>query len=387
MCYNSPDMKKFLAAPPHGPTDAEGEDAMSDEKKIAQLRTLVEVSALISSTLETKVVRQRAMEAATLLLGAEVGSLLLVDHERNELYFEVALGEKGETLKEIRLKMGEGIAGWVAEHGEPLLVEDVRTDPRFFSSADRKSAFVTRNMVCAPVRSRDRTLGVLQAINKRDGAFTQDDLEGLVALAQQVAPAIENANLFEQLRDTFFGTALALAESLEKRDTYTGGHTRRVSGYSMIIGRELALSVAELEELHLSAILHDIGKIGVRDDVLLKQGRLDADELACMNMHPHFGAEILHHVKYLKQVVPGVKCHHEMFNGSGYPDGLHGDEIPLSARIIAVADSFDAMTTDRPYRKALSFDVAFGEIEKCSGTQFDPLVVEAFLSARRGGKL
>lgn len=139
--------------------------------------TLTKLSAILNSTLDPKEVQKRAMEAATELMDAEVGSLLLVDEKNNELYFEVALGEKGAQVKELRLKIGEGIAGWVAQQGEPLIVEDVQKDPRFAKKADKKSSFVTRNMICVPVRIKDKTIGVLQAINKKEGAFVQEHLE------------------------------------------------------------------------------------------------------------------------------------------------------------------------------------------------------------------
>ena len=361
---------------------------MSEEdRKLTQLRTLMGLSALINSSLEAGEIRKRAIEAATRLMEAEAGSLLLVDQETKELFFEVALGARGERVKEIRLRMGEGIAGWVAEKNQPLLIHDVQRDPRFFAGADQKSDFITRDMVCAPVRAKERTLGVLQAINKKEGKFVPDDLEIFRTLADQVASAIENANLYEELRETFYGTAMALAESLEKRDPYTAGHTRRVSRYSEAIGSRVGLSRQELETLKLSAILHDVGKIGVRDNVLLKHASLEAEELEAMGNHPQYGAEILRHVRQLKDVIPGVRSHHEKYDGTGYPDRLRGEEIPQNARIIAVADTFDAMTTDRPYRKALSFKTAIGELHSCSGTQFDPSFVEFFCQAYDEGEI
>lgn len=350
-------------------------------KKLEQLNTLIELTAIINSSLDTQEIRKRAIEAATRLSGAEAGSLILIDPSTKELYFEVALGEKGNKLKEIRLKPGQGIAGWVAEHGTPVISNDVRSDPRFFKGADEKSEFTTRNLLCVPVRTKEKTLGVLQVINKKESEFTEEDLEILSALANQVAVAIENANLYKELKETFYETAQALAETIEKRDPYTGGHTKRVMNYSLAIGRMMGLDRGSLETLKLSAILHDIGKIGVRDSVLLKEGKLSPEEIEAMNLHPKHGSEILGHVRQLKDVIPGMRGHHEKWDGTGYPDGLKGEEIPLIARIIAVADTFDAMTTDRPYRRALSPEEAFSELRKFAGKQFDPQVVEAFFRA------
>ena len=358
-----------------------------ESAKEEQLRTLTKLSAILNSTLDPKEVQKRAMEAATELMNAQVGSLLLVDEKNNELYFEVALGEKGAQVKAIRLKIGEGIAGWVAQHGEPLIVEDVQKDPRFAKKADKKSSFVTRNMICVPVRIKDKTIGVLQAINKEEGAFAQEHLELFQMLANQVGIAVENARLMEDLRQTFYETAEALAEAIEKRDPYTGGHTKRVLTYSMAAAGYMGLSPEEMEQLKLSAILHDIGKIGVEDRVLRKQASLNDEEFGLMKTHPRMGAEIMQHVEKLKYVIPGMKYHHERFDGKGYPEGLKDVEIPLIARIISVADTFDAMTSDRPYRKGLSDEAAISELMKFSAIQFDPDVVKAFIEAHKDGKI
>lgn len=352
-----------------------------------QFRTLTRLSAILNSTLDPREVQRRAMESATELMKAEAGSLLLVDEEKNELYFEVALGEKGANVKEIRLKIGEGIAGWVAKHSEPLIVTDVQNDPRFAKKADKKSSFVTRNMICVPVRIKEKTIGVLEAINRLEGTFGQAELELFQMLANQVAIAIDNARLVEDLRQTFFETAEALAEAIEKRDPYTGGHTKRVLAYSLATAGYMGLTPEEMEQLKLSAILHDIGKIGVEDRVLRKQGSLNDEEYGLMKCHPRMGAEIMEHVEKLKGIIPGMRHHHERYDGKGYPEGLKGNEIPLHARIIAAADTFDAMTSDRPYRKGLPDETAINELQKFAGIQFDPDVVRAFIDAHKDGKI
>ena len=299
-----------------------------DASREEELKTLARLSAILNSTLDPREVQKRAMESATELMKAEVGSLLLVDEKRNELYFEVALGEKGAKVKEIRLKMGEGIAGWVAQNGEPLVIDDVTKDPRFSGKADEKSKFATKNMICVPVMIKEKIIGVLQAINKLEGMFSSKDLELFQMLANQ-----------------------------------------------------------EMDWLKLSAILHDIGKIGVEDRVLRKQGSLNDEEFALMKAHPRMGAEIMEYVEKLKNIIPGMKHHHERFDGKGYPDGLKDGEIPLIARIISVSDTFDAMTSDRPYRKGLSEETAINELQKYAGIQFDPDVVRAFIDAYKDGKI
>ncbi|MBI3074137.1 MAG: GAF domain-containing protein [Deltaproteobacteria bacterium] len=353
-----------------------------------QSKLLTEVSMLLNSTLAEKEVRRRAMEAAARLLDCDVSSLLLLDPETGELYFEVALGEAGAKVKEVRLKRGEGIAGWVAEHNEAVLIPDCTKDPRFAGHVDRKSEFQTRNMVCVPVTIKGRMLGVLQGINKRNRrTFDEYDLNVLTMLSNEVAIAIDNAQTHEKLRRSFSQTAQALAEAIEVRDPYTGGHTKRVTDFSEAIARRLGIEEQEIENIKLSAVLHDIGKIGVEDKVLRKPGRLDDAEYDAIKKHPSYGAEILGPVEQMRSVIPGMLHHHERYDGRGYPRGLKGDEIPESARIIAVADTFDAMASDRPYRKGLDPEVALAEIQKCSGTQFDPRVVEAFVAAYGAGEI
>lgn len=355
------------------------------ENLLEKMHELMEFSAIINSTLDTSHVRERAIQAATHLLHADAGSLLLVDPDTEELFFEVATGEKGERLKEIRLKAGEGIAGWVVRTGEAVIINDVQADARFFKEADHASSYETRSMVAVPVRSGTDIIGVLQAVNKCESDFTTEDLEMLTSLAYQVGPAVENARMYEMMRESFYGVSLALAEALEKRDYYTGGHTNRVSAYCMSIGSYLKLGEKEMESLWLASILHDIGKIGVEDRVLQKAGQLDNEEFALMSRHSEYGSEILSHIKSHRAVIPGVRSHHEKYDGNGYPDRLKANGIPLVARIISVADAFDAMTSDRPYRKALTHREAFAELVRCKGTQFDPDIVDAFMAANKHG--
>lgn len=357
-------------------------------KRVEQSSTLMELSAILNSTLQISEVLRLAVEAATRLMECEVGSLLLLNEECDELVFEVALGELGSEVKKVRLKVGEGIAGWVAKTGRATIVTDVRHDPRFSRRVDFRTHFTTRNMICVPVKSRERIIGVLQALNRHaDRPFNVEDQRLFESLARQVGIAIENARLYEEVKETFFSTAATLAEAIEKRDPYTGGHVRRVVEISLALGDEIGVGPEEKEILHLAAILHDVGKIGIRDGVLLKHGPLTPEELAHIRKHPQLGAEILAPIKQLEAVIPAVRHHQERCDGRGYPEGLKGDEIPLASRIIAVADTFDAMTTDRPYRPRINDEAAAKEIQQCAGSQFDPSVVEAFMRAFRAGRI
>ncbi len=362
---------------------------LSESMAVARRRaTQMELSIVLNSSLNQRQVRKQAIEAVAKLLDAEVGSLLLVDEKTKDLFFEVALGEKEEQVKQMRLRMGEGIAGWVAANNEPALINDVQNDPRYFRRAQTITDFITRNMVCVPVRAKGRVIGVLQGINKKDGGlFTGEDLENAWTLSHQVAIALENAQLYAELRETFLNTAEALASAVEKRDPYTGGHIKRVVEYSMAIAGHLDVPLTDVEDLRLAAVLHDIGKIGIKDSVLLKEARLDLEEIAHMREHPLVGEDILVHIEQMKAVRRILRAHHERWDGKGYPDGLKGDQIPVHARIIAIADTFDAITTDRPYRKAADWKTAVEEIKRCSGREYDPMLVEAFMKACRAGAI
>jgi len=357
----------------------------SIENKVEQLKTLIEISSLINSSLNLNEVKKRAIESLTKLLDAEAGSLILIDQESGEMFFEVATGEKGKVVKEFRLKKGEGIAGWVANTGDVLIVNDVQNDDRFLRTFDEKTNFKTRNMICVPLITRGKILGVMEVLNKKKGDFSDEDKDILIALANQVAIAIENAQLYEELRDTFYSTVQALADTIEKRDYYTGEHIKRVMNYSYQVGGAIGLSKKELEDLKLAAILHDVGKIGVSDQILLKNEKLDDKEAEIMSKHAELGAEILSHIKALKDIIPGVRSHHERIDGKGYPDGLKDEEIPIIAKIIAVADTFDALTSNRPYRDAISHERALEELKKNAGIQFDKRIVDVFIRLFKEG--
>jgi len=358
------------------------------KKEYERLKSLLHITTLLNSSLDVSYVKQKTIEGITELVNAEVGSLLLYDEKTEELFFEVALGEKGQKVKEIRLKIGEGIAGTVAKERKSYIIDDVNKDPRFFRKADEKSGFVTKSIMCSPLEYQGKLLGVIQAINKKDDSFfTQDDLRIFESFAHIVSISIENANLYQRLKEMFFDTSFALAEAVEKRDPYTGGHVKRVTEFCLAVGRQLKLNKEDMDRLYLAAVLHDIGKIGIDDAILRKPAPLTPEEIAQMKRHPEIGNEILSKVKHLSDIISGTFSHHETYDGKGYPQGLKGEEIPLLGRIIAVCDTFDAMTSDRPYRRGLDDEVAIGELIKFSGKQFDPVVVEAFVSAYKNGEI
>jgi response regulator RpfG family c-di-GMP phosphodiesterase len=231
-----------------------------------------------------------------------------------------------------------------------------------------------------PMIIKDDLVGIVftgPKMNKNE--FTDFDLELLTAICNSAAVGIENAWLFKQIQTTYYSTIRALVSIIEAKDTYTLGHTERVADYAVAMAARLQLSREERRDIAFGAVLHDIGKLGIFERLLNKDGKLDEKEWEIMKRHPEVGAGILENMEFLAGTVPMVKHHHERYDGAGYPDGLQGDDIPIGARIITVADSFDAMTTDRPYRKAMTWEEAIATLRKKAGMQFDPVVVDRFI--------
>jgi HD-GYP domain-containing protein (c-di-GMP phosphodiesterase class II) len=380
------------------------------QEKVRQLELLNGFSSLMNSTLDTQQVREKALEATCQLLRCETASLFLIDTKTGELYWETALGETGKELqKSVRLPIDDrSIAGYVAMTGESVMLNDVQADPRHFKKSAKSTpkiskdaspqGFVSRTMVCVPLKSKDRIIGVLQALNKLPEVpeklsthtwpdFSKEDQKLLETLSHQVSIAIENSKLYSDIKKSFFETVEALAEAIEKKDRYTGGHTKRVVYYSMCIAKYMNLSPETLEQLRMGAILHDVGKIGIEDKILKKQAPLDKEEWEIMQKHPEIGFDIMGRVEGLKDIVSAMRYHHERWDGNGYPYKLKGEEIPLIARVVSVADTYDAMVSTRPYRKGMDPKIAFDEITKYSGTQFCPTVVTAFVEAFKHEKM
>jgi len=235
------------------------------------------------------------------------------------------------------------------------------------------------SVLCVLLRTPRRRLGVLHLDRgPAQNAFTREDLALADALAANVSAGIESAQLFEKQRKLFLSTITILAQALELRDDYTGGHTARVTRYAELLAKKMNLAHEEIQWIRLGTPLHDVGKIGIDDAILRKPGGLTPAEFEIMKSHTLKGAAILSTIPDLAPIIPIVRSHHERWDGRGYPDGLTGEEIPLLARIVAVADTFDAMTSERPYRKAMAPEVALAEVKKQSGKQFDPMCAAAF---------
>lgn len=289
----------------------------------------------------------------------------------------------------------------VREEARKVLEKNIEPDSKELLKQALYQMEIFEAVVCIPSYFRDDLLGLLLLGSKKSGGrFQKEELDFFSALASDVAMAIRNALLFKELqleldrnKRLFVQTTIALAAAIDAKDHYTHGHTARVTALSLAIARKLmqkskeALDEKFLECLHIASLLHDIGKIGIPESILNKEGPLNDEEKKRMQEHPDVGVTILEPIKELQDSIWGVKYHHERYDGSGYPEGLKGNQIPLIASIIAVSDAFDAMITDRPYRKHQSKEEAIEQIRQLSGKQFDPQVVTALIELHQEGKV
>lgn len=350
----------------------------------ARLELIYEVSKKVGSVSRMTQLLEKIIKMTQQTLNASASSILLYGDNDRELFFEVASGPVGKALRRVRVSTKSGIAGWVARNGKPLIVNDVNKEKHFDRIIDEITGFVTRSIICVPLMVHRKVMGVLEVINKRDGSdFNEQDLEAVVSVAATAAMAIENTKLHQTVLEAYKSTITTLAAAIDAKDPYTRGHSQRVMEYALLGGTSLSLPAEDMETLEYASILHDIGKISIDTRILNKPDTLTPSEWNMVREHSAVGANLLKEIPFLEKASELVLYHHERYDGEGYPAGLKGEEIPMGARLIAVADAFDTMTTDRSYRPALTVDYSISELYGCSGAQFCPKAVEAFVSSLR----
>jgi HD-GYP domain-containing protein (c-di-GMP phosphodiesterase class II) len=314
-------------------------------------------------------------------LDAQRGAIVLAEGPNGPLRLRALAS--GHSQIASRPGFSQNIAQRCFARGESVLCCSVEEDPEL-AGARSIAEGTMASVLCVLLRTPRKRIGVLHLDRgPMQKPFSKDELHLADAMAAHVSAGIESAQLLRKQRELFYATITILAQSVEMRDTYTGGHTSRVTEYSYLLGQQLSLPADELHLIRIGTPLHDIGKIGIDDSILRKPGKLTPAEFEIMKTHTTKGAKILEQVPDLAPVIPIVRSHHERWDGNGYPDGLKGEDIPRLARIVAVADAFDAMTSDRPYREGMPADAAFAEMEKQNGKQFDPDCVHAFLTIRQ----
>jgi HD-GYP domain-containing protein (c-di-GMP phosphodiesterase class II) len=346
-----------------------------------KLLTLLRASHHLCHTASLDELLRAILDDAVLCLKAQRGAIVLAEEGTESLVLRaVSTGDREGSGS--RVNYSKNLAMRSFQRQESLLCRDVSTTPELMLAHSIADGAMT-SIICALLRSPRKRIGVLHLDRgPLQEPFSQDDLHLADALAASVSAAIESAQLLEKQRDIFLQTVTALAQAVEIRDPYTGGHTQRVTDYSLLLCDELQIMGPERRHIQIGTPLHDIGKIGIDDVILRKPGRLTPEEFDVMKSHTVKGALILQSIPDLGPVIPIVRSHHECWDGSGYPDKLAGDQIPRLARVVAVADAFDAMTSDRPYRKGMPVQYAYAEIEGRAGTQFDPQAANAFIQLR-----
>ncbi len=352
-----------------------------ERDNIARLELLYEVNKKAASITRLPDMLEQVIMMTQQALNSEATLVLLIGDSGQELYFEAATGPVGKSLRQIKLSAQYGIGGQAVRTGKPLIVNDVGRSTNFHQVIDDTTGLSTKSLICAPLSVNRKIIGVIEVINKRDGGvFDEQDMKAVVSVATTAAMAIDNTMLQQTLVEAYKNTITTLAAAIDVKDPYTRGHSERVMEYALKAGLSLSISSDEAEVLEYAGILHDVGKITIDSSILSKPGPLTAKEWEIIHTHPSIGAELLREIPFLEDAAGLVLSHHERYDGAGYPNGLKGENIPLGARLLAVADAFDTMTTDRSYRSALSIDKAIKELNDRAGSQFCPIAVKAFLA-------
>jgi len=339
-----------------------------------RLNLLLEIGREFCSSLDINEVLNRVLDKVIEVTRAERGFVVLLD--KGEPDIRVARNMDHQAIDREEFKVSRNIMDKVAREGIPMLSNNAMEDPRF-SAYQSIALHAIRSIMCVPLVLKGKTFGLIFVDSRiSSGIFKEKDLEFLSAIGHQASIAIDNARQHESTKEV----VVALANAIQAKDPYTGGHVDRVTLLAVEIGKAMDLDNDRLRNLEMAAILHDVGKIGIEESVLCKPAMLSHDERKVMEQHPAIGAQIVQPLQNLPDEVKlSIKHHQERWDGKGYPAGLKGEEIPIYARVVAVADTYDAMTTNRPYRAALPRSVSIEEIKKCGGTQFDPAVVAGFL--------
>ncbi|MFH0777184.1 MAG: HD domain-containing phosphohydrolase [Candidatus Eisenbacteria bacterium] len=349
--------------------------------------TLIGLSQQLNSSLRLESLLDTFLLTAVGQLRVESACLLLAEGwDAKVLTPSVCKGMKRELVAKLRICLDSPLGSVLSTQDKPISIEELNDYP---TAGDQVKPIAAAGFIlCQSIKVKGRFIGVVLLGERLHGnGFTPLDMEMLTSLSSSAGIAIENARLYNELQETYLATIKAFVNTIEAKDPYTRGHTERVAEYATALAEGIGLTAEEIETVRFGAILHDIGKLGVYEQILWKPTELDEDEWKIVKSHPETGASILSGIRFLEKAIDIVRHHHERLDGKGYPDGLKGEELSLYARIVCAADSYDAMTSDRPYRDALSVEEALTQMERKAGTQFDPRVIEAFVKLVRQGSI
>lgn len=375
---------RLLAAEEQNRAYAERLEQMVDERtndlqrRTRELGALHSVLSAATRSLDLPEVLVVALGELEQILGTTASAAFVVDQETRRLRLVAQHEMPAEFLRQIsRTPESDSIFAKVIESNKGILVQDPHSEKELAEVGDDASC-----LVVFPMKSVTDVVGLIVGVCVDQKEIDESGWKLLDAIGEEMGVVVENVRLYENLRLAYLSTIRALAEAVDAKDTHTRGHSEKVSAYAVAIATKLGLDSDFIENIRDSGYLHDIGKIGTPDAVLTKQGVLTSEEMDTMRLHPGASHKILAPARLPEEIKEMIWHHHERFDGSGYPDGLKHDKIPLGSRILSVADAYEAMTADRPYRDSLSTEDAVTELRRCSGEQFDPMIVEAFLEIR-----
>ncbi len=354
------------------------------DELLTSLLTIHEIGIVNAGQIKKEEFYQTVLESASELIRSPRGSLMIHDPQTDELRIVASKNISREVIENTRIKPGLGIAGRAFQTGETIFVTDPAQNTQykdFLGAEEQKDPFIA-----IPLKLKDKPFGVLNLhLSREKESFTDYDLKFLTLLAGETAITLENIKLYESLENFYLEMVQTLARVIDAKDSYTGDHAGRARQKARRLAEELRMPAQMIRYVEYAALLHDIGKIGIDGAILSKPGKLTPEEYEEIKKHPSIGYQILSPIHFLGPVSQMVLYHQEWYNGMGYPEGLKGEEIPLGARIVATIDAWDAMRSDRPYRKALSAEIAEDQLLKGAGRQFDPEVVKAFLRLEKAG--
>jgi putative nucleotidyltransferase with HDIG domain len=343
-------------------------------RRVREQQVLHKISEAIDHLHTSEEIYQGIADLAREHLEAGKAAVLLLDPVGGQLVVITVAGFRPEVVGQVAGSQDEGFCGRVLAGGKPVMGR-----PEAMEEAERLLP-VSGSLLCLPIMIRDQPLGLLLVGEKRGGLpFRGEDVFLARFLLQKAALSVENIALYESMVSNLHSTLGALVRAMEAKDPYTRQHSRRVTNLAVLTAEVLGLDPGQMEALKFAGYLHDIGKIGVKDHILLKESKLTAEEYQEIKRHPAIGESIIRAMDLGQDERHIVRHHHERWDGGGYPDGLAGEDIFLLARVVAVADAYDAMTSHRSYRRSRSVTEAINELTQCAGSQFDPMVVEAFL--------
>lgn len=335
---------------------------------------LFSIAGSLNSTTDLDFLLQKIGTAAENLLNSEASAIMLVTDDKKNLFFKVASGEQAKALRTMTLPIGQGIAGWVAQHLKPEVVNDTKSDPRFAGKFDKASGFITKSLLCVPMVYRGELVGVVEVLNKKEGKYTDEHIGLLSSLASLASVAITNAKIISEQKNFFSHMLELIVGVIETAKPRMEEHPARAARLACAIGRSMGVEDYEYRMLYYAGILHDIGYVAFKNQRVLNDlGVTSASE----EMHPALSSTMLQGVKMLEGAIPMIRHHHEKYDGSGFPGKLKAEAIPMGARILSLVESVEelrmaGLRDNDLYKKAVQ------EARAGSGTRFDPAVVDAF---------